>query len=209
MESLLVNFKYLQVTLNTPKGNNYQFNQFFLSKTKTLIINLTKAFYDRTESELLLHIRCLILGQSICKQFKSIQLSNFPYLERLKSINLRLVYETAKLYQLIFSNKFRYLYSCSLPRTSYGINNRWTCSLNLRSFQINILDILVYIQILDACPQLIHLKIEVTRRTNEEKPLVINPNKNHSSLRRLGLCCSNSATCNFIDIILSFVPSLE
>ncbi|CAF2101491.1 unnamed protein product [Rotaria magnacalcarata] len=124
MESLLVNFKYLQVTLNTLKDNNYRFNQYFLSKTKTLIINHKKVFYDRVKSELLLHIHCLILGQPTSGHFKSIQLSNFPYLERLKSMNLRLVYETAKLYQLIFSNRFRYLYSCSLLHISYGINNR-------------------------------------------------------------------------------------
>ncbi|CAF1553136.1 unnamed protein product [Rotaria sp. Silwood1] len=209
ISSLLTNFKYLQVIFYTPEDIDLRVNRYFLPKTKTLIINHTKSFYDPIKINLISHIRCLILCQPTREQWISIQPLYFPYLERLYLINSRFVYRTEQLCDLIFSNKFPYLYSCSLPHVSYELNNQWTYSLNLQSLQIKIWDIRVYTQILDACPKLIHLKIELNGGNSQENIQVLHSNKNHSVLRYLALYLSNPITHDFIDSILSFIPHLE
>ncbi|CAF1124352.1 unnamed protein product [Rotaria sordida] len=209
VDSLLSNFKYLQVIFYTPEDIDYRVNRYFLPKTKTLIINHTKNFYDPLKINLISHIHCLILCQPTREQWNSIQPLYFPYLERLYLINSRFIYRTEQLCYLIFSNKFPYLYSCSLPHISYEINNQWTYSLKLQSLQINIWDIRVYIQILNACPKLIYLKIELNGGNNQEKIQILNTNKNHSILRHLTLYLFCPITYDFIDSILSFVPNLE
>ncbi|CAF4342473.1 unnamed protein product, partial [Rotaria sp. Silwood2] len=64
------------------KSIDYRVNRYFLPKTKTLIINHIKSFYDPIKISLLSHIRCLILCQPTREQWNSIQPLYFPYLER-------------------------------------------------------------------------------------------------------------------------------
>ncbi|CAF3600158.1 unnamed protein product [Adineta steineri] len=202
------NFKYLQLILYSPEDINHRKNQFFLSKIKTLIIDHTKYLYDPIKPPLFLHIRCLILCQPTREQWNSIHPFHFPYLERLHLINSRFIYRTEQLCRFIFSNQFRYLYSCSLPHISYDINNQWTGSIHLQILTISIWDIRVYTQILHNCPNLIRLKIELSGGNNQENLPLCNTNEIHSNLRYLTFYSSNSITCELIDSILSFVPNL-
>lgn len=209
ISSLLAQGTHAQVILYKPEDIEFRIYQNLLPNVKTLVIGHTKAFYDSSKSNLFSNIRRLVLCQPTREQFNSITPSNFPNLERLHLINSRFVYGTEELCQRIFSNQFPYLNSCSLPRISHDINNQWTRSIGLQSLTINIWDIRVYIQILDTCPNLLHLKMELNGGYDQDKTIVINSNKTHSSLRHMILTVSSPVTCDFIDAILSYVSCLE
>jgi hypothetical protein len=208
INSLIKNFKYHQIILDSFEDIYRPRNRFLLPETKTLIINHSKNFFDPINF-IFSSIRCLILCQPTREQWNSIQPSFFPYLERLYLNNTIFAYRTEQFCQLIFSNQFRFLHTCSLPRVSYEENNQWTCSPCLQSLEINIWDIRVYTQILDACPNLIRFKIEISGGNSQETFQLLNSNKQCLTLRYLALRSSNPITCEFIDSILSFVPNLE
>jgi len=208
IDSLITNYKYLQIILDSFEDLDHPINRYFLPNVKTLIINHSKKFFDPIKS-LFLSLRCLILCRPTREQWNSIYPVVFPNLERLYLINSTFAYRTEQLCCLIFSIGFSFLHTCSLPRVSYEDNNQWTCSPCLQSLQINIWDIRVYTQILDTCPNLLRLKIELGGGNNQEKFSLLNSNKKYSTLRYLALHSSNPITCEFIDSILSFVPNLE
>jgi len=208
IDSLITNFKYLQIILDSFEDLDHPINRYFFPKTKTLIINHSKKFFDPTNF-IFSSIRCLILCRPTREQWDSIKPFSFPHLERLYLINSTFAYRTEQICRLIFSNKFPFLHTCSLPRVSYEMDNQWTCSPYLRSLQINSWDICVYTQILDTCPNLIRFKIELSGGTSQEKFSLLNSNKKYSNLQYLALRSSNPITCEFIDTLLSFVPNLQ
>lgn len=208
IDSLITNFKYLQVILDTPDAIDYAVNRYFLPKTQILIINHTKSLCDPINVKLLSHIRSLTLCQPTREQWNSIQPSLFPYLERLHIMNSRFAYRTERLCQLVFSNEFPNLYSCSLPHVAYESNNRWSHSFNIRSLEINIWDIRVYTRILAACPNINRLRMQINGGHTQENILLTNLIERHSALRQLAIYLSSPTTCDFIDSVLSFVPNL-
>jgi hypothetical protein len=208
LDSLITNFKFLQIMFYSIEDINHPIHRYFLPKIKTLIINHSKNFYDPIKFYLS-SIRCLILRRPSREQWDSIRPIYFPYLERLYLINSIFAYRTEEFCRLIFSNRFPLLHTCSLPFVSYDENNQWTYSPALRSLQINLWDIRVYTQILAACPNLIRFKMELSGGNNQEQISISNSDQKHSTLRYLALRSSNPITCELMDSILSFVPNLE
>ncbi|UJR14233.1 hypothetical protein I4U23_001224 [Adineta vaga] len=207
-DGLVKNFQHLQIILHSFDDIHYPVNRYFLSTIKTLVIDHSKKFYDSTIIESISHIRCLILGEPTREQWESISPLYFPHLERLYLFNTRFAYRTEKLCQLIFSNAFSSLHSCSLPHITYELSNSWTQSYHLQSLQVNIWDIRVYTQILHTCPNLRHLTIRLSCETHSEN-VSLNSNLRHLNLQYLNLHRCKPITDGFIDSILSFVPNLS
>lgn len=208
-DGLIQSFPHLQLVLHSSADFDHPVHRYFLSSIKTLVINHSKDFYNSSVIPSLSHIRCLILCQPTRQQWNSIIPEDFPQLERLYLINSRFAYRTEQLCQLIFTNSFRSLHSCSLPHISYESKNLWTKSNNLRSLQVSIWDIRVYIQILCTCPNLSHLKISLGGAAQTDGfPLDSNP-FSHSALQYLTFHHSKPITCQFMDSLLSCTPDLE
>ncbi|CAF0865072.1 unnamed protein product [Adineta ricciae] len=208
-DGLLKNFPHLQLILHSSDDFDHPVHRYLLLSVKTLVINHSKDFCNSSVLQSLSHVRCLILCQPTRQQWNAIIPEDFPHLERLYLINSRFAYRTEQLCQLIFSNSFPSLHSCSLPHISYESRNLWTGSNRLRSLQVSIWDIRVYIQILCTCPNLSHLKISLGGAAQTDDFLFDSNALSHSALQNLVFCHSKPITCQFMDSLLSCTPNLE
>ena len=208
IDLLIRNFRRLQIILHSIEDLDHPINRYFLPQTPTLIINHSKQFFDPFKHSFP-SIRCLTLLKPARVQWDSIQSTAFPNLQRLYLINSVFAYHTEQICRLLFSNEFTCLHTCSLPYVAYEENNQWTGAPILRSLEANIWDIRVYQQILEACPNLVRLKMEFIGGHNQEKLSISDSDKQHSNLQYLSFHCSIAITCELIDAILSFVPNLQ
>lgn len=208
MNSLIQYFRFHQIILHSLEDIDLPVHRYFLPNVSTLIINHSKQFLQPTQS-VFPSIRCLILCKPTREQWNAIQPNLFPSLQRLYLINSVFAYRTEQLCQLIFSNQFSSLSMCSLPFVAYEEHYHWTISPVLQSLTISVWDIRVYKQILDSCPNLIRLKIQITGGTIDDGGFSLSDIcVKHSLLQSLTLHSVKSISCELIDWILSFVPNL-
>ena len=208
INSLIQDFRFHQIILNSLDDIDQPVHRYFLPNVSTLIINHSKLFLHPVQT-VFPSIRCLILCKPTREQWNAIQPNLFPSLQRLYLINSVFAYRTEQLCQLIFSNQFSSLSMCSLPFVAYEEQNQWKISPKLQSLSISVWDIRVYKQILDSCPNLIRLKIQITGGTIDEEVFSLSDTyAKHSTLQSLTLHSVKSISCELIDWILSFVPDL-
>ncbi|CAF1006936.1 unnamed protein product [Adineta ricciae] len=208
-DGLLKSFPHLQLILHSSDDFDHPVHRYLLLSIKTLVINHSKDLCNSSIIQSLSHIRCLILCQPTRQQWNAIIPEDFPHLERLYLINSRFAYRTEQLCQLIFSNSFPSLCSCSLPHISYEPENLWTKSYRLRSLQASIWDIRVYMQILYTCPNLSHLKISLGGAAQTDDFPFDSNTFSHSALQNLVFHHSKPITCQFMDSLLSCTPNLD
>ncbi|CAF3611578.1 unnamed protein product [Rotaria sp. Silwood1] len=113
-------------------------------------------------------------------------------------------YYSVSLPFFVFTNAYPNLHTCQLNLILYRIRQDWTCIPSLHILNVCIENPRVYTQILQSCPSLIRLKLELTRHFTRPPARFEVPV--HTSLRRLNLCLNETmfSCCDIIDVFLSF-----
>ncbi|CAF1540122.1 unnamed protein product [Rotaria magnacalcarata] len=117
-------------------------------------------------------------------------------------------YYSVSLPHFVFTNAYPNLYTCQLNLISYRIQQNWTCVPSLHTLSVCLENPRVFARILQSCPSLIRLKVELTQHfTRPTTRFDIAP---HICLRRFHLYLNQTmfSCCDIIEVLLSLVPNL-
>ncbi|CAF3433170.1 unnamed protein product [Rotaria socialis] len=117
-------------------------------------------------------------------------------------------YYSVSLPHFVFTNAYPNLYTCQLNLISYRVQQHWTCIPSLHTLSVCLENPRVFTQILQSCPSLTRLKVELTQHfTRPTTRFDIAP---HVCLRRFYLYLNQTmfSCCDIIEILLSLVPNL-
>ena len=180
--------------------------KFFSNRIRTLTLNHSEIFKIPSA---LNSVRSLRLNREPnrgqCEIF-----CGFSALESLVVVNHSMgqVYYSISLPHFVFNNFYPRLSNCQMNLIPYRQCPNWSKVFSLRRLIVRFENLCVWTQILDACPSLITLKIELRRIYGQPNHRF--DDVSHESLRHLEIHFKETMSCSFhiLDLILSTVPNV-